>query len=133
MLQYLTDQKIPELAMVKERIATLEKRAHIKAKEHLDFGALHTPLQTNTYYWGKYYGEVNADGKEYGRSIIIYDNGYIMIGYFENGWSSTGNYIHIYSDGGFQVGDMYLTDGEIWNRGTSYKTDGTEKKYDKKC
>ena len=58
------------------------------------------------------------------------NNGVITIGTFENGRYSTGNYIRIYSDGEFHVGDMYLTNGEIWSRGTSYMPDGTEEEFE---
>ncbi len=132
MLQYLTDQKIPELAMVKERIATVEKRAHIKAKEHLGFGALHTPLNTYTDSCCKYFGELNADGNPHGRGIHIFDDGKIGIGYFEDDWWSTGNYIRIESGGVFRVGEFYMKDGVRWERGTEYYYDGSKEQYDKK-
>ncbi len=133
MLQYLTDQKIPELAMVKERIATVEKRAHIKAKEHLGGGALHTPLNTKTDSYDKYYGELNADGETHGRGICIFNNGSIIIGYFQDDDWSTGNYIYIASDGVFEVGEAYEKEGKKWERGTEYKTNGSEEQYDKEC
>ncbi len=62
MFRYLADQKVPNLKQVKERIATVEKRAKISAKDYLGFGVLHTPLKTETFSNGKYYGELNADG-----------------------------------------------------------------------
>ncbi len=43
---------------------------------------------------------------------------------------STGNYIIIYSDGEFRVGEYYLKEGRKWSRGTKYLTNGKEKKYD---
>jgi hypothetical protein len=45
----------------------------------------------------------------------------------------TGNYIYIDSNGEFQVGEIYLKDGDKWERGTEYNTDGTEEKYDCEC
>ncbi len=51
LFKYLVDQKIPELEKVKERIATVEKRAKISMNDYLGLGALHTllsPLQTET-------------------------------------------------------------------------------------
>ncbi len=116
--------------MVKDGIATVEKRAHIKAKEHLGGGALHTPLQTITDSYCNYYGEINADGEEHGRGIGISNDGDIGIGYFKNGEWSTGNYIEIYSDGRFWVGELYLKEGKKRNRGTRYNTDGSEVQYD---
>ncbi len=56
-------------------------------------------------------------------------NGAIFIGYAENGYG-TGNYINIFSSGGFWVGKIYEKDGEKMRRGTKYYTDGTEYKYD---
>ncbi len=48
LLQYLADQKIPEVARIKEFITTVEKRAKISVNDYLGFGALHTPLNTYT-------------------------------------------------------------------------------------
>ncbi len=76
------------------------------------------------------FGEVNEDNDLHGRGIQIYWNGRIDIGYFKDGELSTGNYISIWSDGLFQVGEIYEKDGEKWRRGTQYDTDGTEIKYD---
>ncbi len=56
LLQYLTDQKIPELARIKEFIPTVEKRAKISVNNYLGFGALHTPLNTKTGSGYKYCG-----------------------------------------------------------------------------
>ncbi len=53
--------------------------------------------------------------------------GVIHLGYFENG-SYTGNYIRIYSDGEFWVGERYLKDEKRGDRWTQYMTDGREKK-----
>ncbi len=130
LLQYMTDQKIPEVARIKEFNPTVEKRANIKVHDYLGFGAIHTPLQTKTYWWGKYYGEVDADGKGHCRGILIWNNGRITIGYFENDDVSTGNYITIYWNGEFRVGKYYTKDGVSWERGTQYYTNGKEEKYD---
>ncbi len=43
---------------------------------------------------------------------------------------STGNYIIIGSDGGFEVGEIYLKVGEIRDRGTYFKKDGSEEQFD---
>jgi hypothetical protein len=107
LFKHMTDQKIPELEELKEKIATLEKRANIKVKDYLGGGALHTPLQTKTYSHYKYYGEVNSDGEEHGRGIEISNSGWISIGYFKNGRLGTGNYIAIVSNGDFCVGDIH--------------------------
>ena len=94
----MTDQKIPEVARINDLIPTIEKRAKIIVKDHLGKGALR-PLKTMTDSWGKYYGELNADGKEHGRGIKIYRTGSFIIRYLKNGGWSTGNYIHVWSDG----------------------------------
>jgi hypothetical protein len=65
----------------------------------------------------------------HGRGIRIYDSGSIIIGYYENGKLSTGNYIQIYSSGNFGVSEWYKKDGREWDRGTRYMTDGKEGKY----
>jgi hypothetical protein len=63
LLQYLTDQKIPEVARIKEFIPTIEKRAKISVNEFIGKQSLTSPLQKKTYSNSKYYGELNADGK----------------------------------------------------------------------
>jgi hypothetical protein len=40
------------------------------------------------------------------------NNGFIRIGYFENGLLSTGNYIFIFNDGEFWVGEIFWNDGK---------------------
>ena len=60
-----------------------------------------------------------------GRGICIFDSGLITIGYFDNCYDAPGNYIFIYSDGRFDVGEMCLKDGQMRNRGTRYKKNGT--------
>jgi hypothetical protein len=87
------------------------------------------PLRYRSKYDGKF-GEVNEDNKLHGRSIHIWDDGDIRIGYYEDGNLSTGNYIHLLSDGVFFVGEFYMEEGLRKRRGTEYQTDGTEKKYD---
>ncbi len=79
-----------------------------------------------------YFGELNENNEAHGRSIKICDNGVIDIGYFEDGLGSTGNYITIYSDGRFRVGEVFMKDGRRWIRGTQYNTDGTENEFEKK-
>ncbi len=142
LLRYAADQKISDSDLkVKQRkaldgleanIATLEQRAKINVKDYLGFGALQTPLQTKTFSNGKYYGELNADGKWQGRGIRIENTGRIWIGYWWNGRWSTGNYIRIYSDDKIAVGEVYKKDGygQMRYRGTEYYKNGTEWQYD---
>ncbi len=76
------------------------------------------------------FGEMNANNNLHGRGICIYPDGYIHIGYWNNGDLAPGKYIHIFSKGKFDVGELYLKDGKSCWRGTNYKVDGTSKKYD---
>ncbi len=58
----------------------------------------------------------------------------IFIGYYNDYYErTTGNYIWIPGWSGFEVGERYIKDGDEWERGTSYRADGTETQYDKKC
>ncbi len=129
MIDYLRAVKCPELEDVLKKFDIVEKRAKISLNNYLGKAIL-TSLQTKTGSGWKYYGELNADGKEHGRGIIIFNNGYLDIGYYEDGYRSTGNYIIIYSDGVFGVAESYMRDGKRWYRCTQYKTDGTERPYD---
>jgi hypothetical protein len=126
LLQYVSDQKIPEVARIKEFIPTIEKRAKISLNDYLGKQPLTSPLQTETNSVYNYYGELNAKGLAHGRGIHILKNGNIAIGYCEDGDWSTGNYITIDSDGEFRVGELYFKDGRRWRRGTQYNKDGTE-------
>ncbi len=80
---------------------------------------------------GARFGELNEDNELHGRGIYISNYGSIVIGYWENDDSSTGNYINIYSNGEFKVGERYFKDGRICDRGTRYFRDGSEYKYDR--
>ncbi len=98
LLQYMTDNKIAEVARIKEIIPTIEERAKISLNDFLGKQPL-TPLQTITFSFGGYYGELNVDGKPHGRGIIIDNSDRIYIGYFDNSCMSAGNNINIYWDG----------------------------------
>ncbi len=65
------------------------------------------------------FGEINEDNVLHGRGIDINWTG-IWFGYFEDGELSTGNYILIWSDGEFEVGKVYIKDGERRVRGSQY-------------
>ena len=106
LLQYLTDQKIPEVERINDFIPTIEKRAKISMNDYLGKGELTSP-QTKTDLYKKYYREFNKDGEEHDRGIRIWNDGSIEIGNFEDDFLGTGNYIHIYSGGWFQVGEIY--------------------------
>ena len=64
--------------------------------------------------------------------IGIYSDGTIRIGYFDNGYVALGNYLRIFSDGRFEVGECYPNDKSynISYIGTRYMTDGTSEPYD---
>jgi hypothetical protein len=127
-ISHLRAIKCPELEDILEKFDTVEKRAKINVSDYLGKQPLTSPLKTKTDSEYKYYyGEVNADGKEHGRGIHILNSGNIYIGYWENGGLSTGNYILIFSNGDFVVGEIYIKDGGRRNRWTQYNTDGSEK------
>ena len=130
LLQYLIDQEIPEVARIYDLIPTVEMRAKISLNKYLGKPIL-TPLQSKTYSNGsKYYGELNENDKPHGRGIRILNDGYIHIGYFEKDMESTGNYITIYSDCRFEVGEFYFKDRVKWERGKCYFGAGTVRQYD---
>ena len=66
-----------------------------------------------------------------GRGIGIDSFGTIRIGYFaNNGKYAPGNYIVIWSDGDFHVGEYYRgADGALDDRYTYYRPDGTTSKH----
>ncbi len=83
---------------------------------------------------GSYYvGEHNVNNKLYnglqGRGIKFYSDGDINIGYYNNGYGAPGNFITIYKNGEFHVGEYYLKDAILDTRGTRYNADGTTKKF----
>jgi hypothetical protein len=80
---------------IKEQIPIIEKRAGISVNDYLGFGRLTSPIKTKIYGNVIYYGELDANGDEHGRAISIYLDGRIEIGYYKDGWWSTGNYIQI--------------------------------------
>ena len=56
------------------------------------------------------FGELDKYNELHDRGIRLYQDGGIYITYFGNGKLSTGNYIHIKSDGPFRVGEKYIED-----------------------
>ncbi len=82
-ISHLRAIKCPELDYILKNLDTVEKRAKISVSDYLGKQPLTSPIKTKTDI--KYYGELNADGKEHGRGIIIMDHGTICIGHFENG------------------------------------------------
>ena len=55
-------------------------------------------------------------------------NGHIKVAYFCDGRQAPGNYIRIWSDGMFEVGEMCLNVlGETLIKGIQYNTDGTSR------
>ena len=73
---------------------------------------------------------MNSYNKLHGRGIRITPDGFIVIGYWNDGDGAPGNNLYIYSWGDVQVGEFYLKKGERWERGTQYNTNGTTEKYD---
>ncbi len=81
-ISHLRAIKCPELDYILKNLDTVEKRAKINVSDYLGKQPLTLPLQTITDSSYKYYGELNADGKEHGRGISIHDHGTIVIRYF---------------------------------------------------
>ncbi len=81
-------------------------------------------------WYRQVFGELNEDNRPQGRGIEINTTGFIIIGYYENGYGSPGNYIQIWSGRIFEVGERYIKEGKLWRRGTRYNRDGTEEQYD---
>ncbi len=108
MIDYLRAVKCPELEKLLKKFDTIEKRAKISLNNYLGKQPLTSPLQTNTHSDWKYYGELKADGEPHGRGIRIWLDGGIWIGYWWRWYMSTGNYIMIFSDGEFRVGEFYM-------------------------
>jgi len=71
-----------------------------------------------------------VDNRPQGRSIRIYSNGIICIGYFHNGKLVPGNYLYIDDCGSVVVGECHLKNGKSWERGTKYFANGTKEKFD---
>ena len=81
----------------------------------------------------RHFGEhSNKTMKPHGRAVRFSKEGYIYIGYFQEGCYAPGNYILLHSDGGFVVAEGYIdADGQEHERGTHYFKDGTSKEIDK--
>ena len=69
------------------------------------------PVCANTYFEGENFGEINRFNKLHGRGIEIKAWSYFHFGYFDNDKWAPGNFINIFRDGGFRVGEFYLKDG----------------------
>ena len=85
---------------------------------------------TKRYNWG-HFGEHNDNDKPHGRGILISPYGIIHIGYWNIGERAPGKHILIYSDGDLDVGERYLKDGLLFERGTLYRTNGKTEEYDR--
>ncbi len=75
------------------------------------------------------FGEHNSSDNLHGRGICIYSDGGISIRYWNKGGITPGNCIIIFRNGEFWVGEIYLKDGKKCDRGTRYKEDGTQQKF----
>jgi len=114
-------------------IDILNYNHNISVREHLRFGSdvnLNNKLKFTALNDRKSIGEHNSDNKLHGKSIRIYLNGEIRIGYWDKGLEAPGNYINIFSDGRFHVGEIYMKDAKKWIKGTRYYTDGRTEVYD---
>ena len=78
------------------------------------------------------FGDRNKADRLHGKGIVIRMNilDSIRIGYYNDGLSAPGNYLYIFSNGNLQVGEQYLKDGKLCDRGTRYLTNGTSEEFD---
>ena len=71
------------------------------------------------YFIDNYFGELNEKNIPHGRGIYIFPSGRIRIQYFNNGRYVPGtNFIDIRHGGDVDVGECYLKDGKMLDRGT---------------
>ena len=126
MIQIVRDQKYKSLQTLLDGIASVERRANIKVCDYMNFG---NDSNANIQFWidddgDCYIGERNGNNKIQGKGICIYSDGTIRIGYFDNGGFALGNYLNIFSDGSFTVGEKYMLNGKKKTQCTQYDTDG---------
>ena len=78
----------------------------------------------------RHFGEHDFEVLPHGRVVRISTHGYYF--YFsDRGDAAPGYYLDIYKKGMFTVGEWYeKSDGQLHQRGTIYKQDGTSKRYD---
>ena len=121
-----------EMTRINDTIDMLKQEHGISVRKHLGFGnAANEQLKFYTDKYGfKRIGELNSANNLHGRGILINILGTIWIQYWNNGDVAPGNYLKIWSDGDVSVGECYFKDGELRDRGTIYKTDGTSVTYD---
>lgn len=85
---------------------------------------------------GQYFGEVSVQTeKPHGRGIMLYDNGYLHINYWQNGDYADGKYVKInILTGTFWVDNKFTKTDEAGKKtkhmkGTRYDEDGTSELY----
>ena len=127
-----------EMARVEEYMPKVRDRHGTDIATYLGFN---TPVSSqikfsdnvtiNGWPGSKYIGEWCAQtDKPNGRGIAIFGNGEIWIGYYKDGDVAAGNYIFIYSNGWFNLGEYYFdANGRLKDRFTCYYADGTSRKY----
>ncbi len=110
-----------------ERVGDINERLNLTHDNH-DWLSLRP--SGARYFKDDYFGEFSEKNNPHGRGIYIYFDGDIRFQYYHNGATASGNYIHIYKDGEFDVGEGYFKDGmKLHHRCTRYCTDGTSVKY----
>ncbi len=84
----------------------------------------------NRYFIDDYFGDFDEYNKLNGRGIKIDSfDGSITIAFWKHcNFLAPGNYLAIWSSGDVSVGEYYMKDGMMLDRGTLYRTDGTTKK-----
>lgn len=139
-IEIIQAKKIPSVELVKEAIATVEKRIgrqamlqHLAYKDTDDHTIIFTSLLRNKvdFESSHYIGELNTNKVIHARGIHVYNYGDVNIRYWTNGINtSVGNYIYVRKNGVFFVKENYEgDDGQLYSRGTKYRPDGTTKSY----
>ncbi len=135
MASMLFKAKIPLVDQLKTEFAKVEERAGIKVRDYLKFGKVargslkFREKKRGVRYIKVFERSANNESPN-GRCIKIYSHGHIIIGCGKDSKLAPGNWIHIWDDRSFEVGVIYLKDGNRRKRATGYRTDGTEGCYD---
>ena len=138
LFQYAAANGCDEIKNVIEKLPIVEQRMGKPVLDYMGFGKNQTEpgdqkkaanIKYTTEKNNKCIGEVNQTHLLHGRGIEIHPHD-IHIGFWNKGELATGKYITIYKSGWFIVGDKYGENGNLRDRFTMYRTDGSETKFD---
>ena len=132
MIQIGLDNKEPHMQKLLDGIARVEQRANISVRNYLGFGA--EPDAILRYYnrmkGQNFIGELNTDNNLEGRGIKIWAEGDIFIRQWNDGLNAPGHFITIYRGGQLDVGECFLKEGELCEKGTAFYSNGTSEEYE---